>query len=447
MGESKRRKMAGLSAPRKLDTEALILRAKQHHHAKDRQTAAILYQQVLSDTPDHPEGNQLFGLVLIETGQFDLGIGYLKRAITLQPEDPVFRFNLGRAYLLLGEPEQAIRNFVDAATLQPDYALAHYNHAATLESIEQHEKAAQAFQQTIVADPHSPKPYAGLARMLYYLGRVPQAMEALERAISLDSSISGDGAMGCARAEVDGSLAQIARRQAARACGSSRLLQSAIEERELAIVDDFITSPFAYREWALSLDYLDRSHGAVNYPGIQTEPHLDNEMMRRICAAIGHDIKWSWPGNGSFRLSFAHSQAKSDIHVDEDSGRATYAGVLYLSLPEHCRGGTAFWRHRETGWDKAPSAEQARNSPYGTLREFQRRRIAAGGNVSFSELKQGRSDWDLVLEVPMRFNRLILYRSDYFHCISDVFGDTKQDARLVQLFFFERWETSVAFHS
>lgn len=353
----------------------------------------------------------------------------------------MFRFNLGRAHLLLGDPEQAIRSFADAATLKPDYALAHYNHAATLESMGQYEKAAKAFQQTIAADPQLPTAHAGLARMFYYLGQVPQASEASERAINLDPSISGDGAMGCARAKLDRGLAQIARQQAVLTCGSP-LLKSAIEERELAVVDDFISDPLAYREWALSLDYLDRSHGAVNYPGIQTKPHLDSEMMRRICDSVGRDIKWSWPDNGSFRLSFAHSRAKSDIHVDEDSGRATYAGVLYLSLPEHCRGGTAFWCHSETGWVKAPSLEQARESLYGTFGEFQRRRISAGGNVSFSELKQGRGDWDWVLEVPMRFNRLILYRSDYFHSISEVFGDTKQNARLVQLFFFERWETN-----
>lgn len=68
MGESKRRKIAGLSAPRKLDTEGLILRAKQYHQTKDHRAAAALYQQILAGTPDHPEANQLFGLVLMETG-------------------------------------------------------------------------------------------------------------------------------------------------------------------------------------------------------------------------------------------------------------------------------------------------------------------------------------------------------------------------------------------
>jgi Flp pilus assembly protein TadD len=442
MGESQRRKIAGLSVPKSRDTDGLILRAKQHHLAKDHHAAAAIYQQILSLTPDHPEANQLFGLVLIEIGQYDLGVGYLKRAITLHPNDPVFRFNLGRAHLLAGDPEQAIRNFTEAATLKPDYALAHYNRAATLESMDQHEKAAEAFQLTIAADNQLPKAHAGLARMLYYLDRVPEAKQALECAIRLDTTISADGAMGCAHTNVDRNAVAIAQQQTLRACGNSPSLLNALQQRELAIVDDFILDPLPYREWALSLDYLDRSHGAVNYPGIQTKPHLSEEIMRRICDAIGRDIKWSWPDHGSFRLSFADSKAKSDIHIDEDSGRPIYAGVLYLSLPEYCQGGTAFWRHRETGWDKAPSADEARKSPYRTLKEFQRRRISNDANVSFSDLKQGRGDWDLVLEVPMRFNRLILYRSDYFHSISEVFGDSKQNARLVQLFFFERWKSS-----
>jgi hypothetical protein len=65
------------------------------------------------------------------------------------------------------------------------------------------------------------------------------------------------------------------------------------------------------------------------------------------------------------------------------------------------------------------------------------REVAAGGSKAFSDLTQGRDQWDMLFEVPMRFNRLIVYRSDYFHAIGRVFGSGLPDGRLTQLFFFE----------
>jgi hypothetical protein len=39
--------------------------------------------------------------------------------------------------------------------------------------------------------------------------------------------------------------------------------------------------------------------------------------------------------------------------------------------------------------------------------------------------------------VPMRHNRMVIYRGDFFHSIGEVFGSKMDDGRLVQLFFFE----------
>ena len=45
--------------------------------------------------------------------------------------------------------------------------------------------------------------------------------------------------------------------------------------------------------------------------------------------------------------------------------------------------------------------------------------------------------WEPVLELPMRFNRLIIFRSDFYHAVTELFGTTVDDGRLVQLFHFE----------
>ena len=37
----------------------------------------------------------------------------------------------------------------------------------------------------------------------------------------------------------------------------------------------------------------------------------------------------------------------------------------------------------------------------------------------------------------MRFNRLVVFRSDFFHAITELFGDRAENGRLVQLLHFE----------
>ena len=444
MGESRRKRLAGFVAPTGPDLPALMARAKLHQHSRELAPAVALYQAVLQADPAHAEASHFLGLAILELGQYEIGVGHIQRSITLAPHEPLYHYNLGRARLLAGAPAEALASFAEAARLKPDYALAHYQRATILEALGELDAAAAAFRAAANADPALLLAQVGLARLLYRLDDIPEAMAALERAARLDPKVLDDGRIGFAHASADPGVPLGAREAARIACRSAwpghatQAIDAAVDARELAVVDDFLDDPIAYRDAALALHFADRSHAAVNYPGIQTRPQVSLALMQRLADTLGRDIKWGWPDNGSFRLSFANSQAKSDIHVDDAQGRPTYAGVLYLSLPEHCAGGTSFWRHRTTGWEHAPSQAEAEAAGFRSFDDFERRRLSGLVNTDFAQIVKGRDKWEQVLEVPMRFNRLILYRAEYYHSISAVFGDANENARLVQLFFFER---------
>ena len=44
--------------------------------------------------------------------------------------------------------------------------------------------------------------------------------------------------------------------------------------------------------------------------------------------------------------------------------------------------------------------------------------------------------WELVDRIGNVYNRLVLYRADLFHSSLDYFGNSKEDGRLFQTFFF-----------
>lgn len=197
--------------------------------------------------------------------------------------------------------------------------------------------------------------------------------------------------------------------------------------RTVIIVDDFLDNARELRRAALSLDYP-AEHGGVfpgrnsavriNIGGLAEEvSHIVDEPLRPINPPMSH---------AKFRLTLASDVGRGKIHVDN----AHWSGILYLSRPEDCRGGTDFFRHIRTGTDRAPTGpEQLRAHGYSSSEEMLTDIVAADG--------MDETRWERTMQVPMRFNRLVLLRPWLWHTAGPGFGDTPENGRLVYLLFFE----------
>lgn len=449
MGEARRRQSAGTPAPLASTAVAALLaqaRALQQRSAS-ADALPLLWQAIALDPAD-AEAQHLCGQLLVDLGQAALGLQHLQRSIALAPplapQRADWRINLARLHLALGQPQDARVQLQAALAAQPGHATALFQLGAVCEALGDAAAAADAFLAAAQADPAHALAHLGAAGQLYLLDRLPEAVASQQRALALQPALRADGVIGFAHAPGPAPDMQTRAAHAAALChavpgaATPALLQHAVADSELLVVDDFLADPVAWRNQALALDFLPASaHRHGNFPGQQTlGGHAPAHMLQRICTLLGQHLKWHWPSHGALRISAAGSLARSDIHVDHGDSRVAYAGVLYLSLPAHCQGGTSFWRHRETGWFRSPTPAQAAASRFGSLRGFMQ--AQAGGDArGFDQLSQGRAQWDKLFEVPMRFNRLIVYRSDCFHGISQVFGAGLADARLAQLFFFE----------
>jgi hypothetical protein len=130
--------------------------------------------------------------------------------------------------------------------------------------------------------------------------------------------------------------------------------------------------------------------------------------------------------HGYFRLTYHNDSRGSDIHIDTGN---VWAGVLYLTLPEHCKGGTEFYRNKQYGTDHAPLRDEDLKI-YSARDRFEVLQKTTGAHG------RDRGKWERTTTLPMKFNRLVLFRSWYWHTAGELFGDTPENARLVQLFFF-----------
>ncbi len=194
------------------------------------------------------------------------------------------------------------------------------------------------------------------------------------------------------------------------------------------IVDDFVANPHDLRRQALSLGY-DRADkpAQANFPGITSARALPIPGLDDFASRIAGMKLVGAPGtlHGHCRLTLRGDRGQSGVHCDP----AAWSGILYLSLPEHCRGGTDFYRHRRTGLDRVPPTLDG---------------VAAAGYPTGDALiadvvnrdTRKPSAWEKSFTAPMRFNRLILFSPWLFHNSAAGFGAGPDDGRLVYLMFF-----------
>jgi Family of unknown function (DUF6445) len=191
----------------------------------------------------------------------------------------------------------------------------------------------------------------------------------------------------------------------------------------LLIVDDFLDNAQELREAGLRLQY---PVVQGNYPGRNSAQAVQLEGLEEEVSRLVGEPLIPAPGqaHGKFRISLAGDVGKARVHVDASH----WSGILYLSRPEDCRGGTEFFRHIPSHTDRgAYNDAEAQAMSYPTAKQMM-------ADILEDTLDESR--WELTMRVPMRFNRLVLLRPWLWHSAGENFGSTMQDGRLVYLMFF-----------
>lgn len=185
------------------------------------------------------------------------------------------------------------------------------------------------------------------------------------------------------------------------------------------ILDNFYVDPFETREFALKQEFGVKG----NYPGNRTQSFYNQSVFDVIQNAVftagGKITRWDTDQyTGSFQ--YTTSRDRSWIHADQTT---TWAGVCYLTPNAPLSAGTGLFRHTPTGLESAP------RNPDGSYNKELLDRVYLDS--------QDMTKWELTDRLANKFNRLVLYRGDFFHMSLDYFGQDINDGRLFQTFFFD----------
>ena len=182
------------------------------------------------------------------------------------------------------------------------------------------------------------------------------------------------------------------------------------------IVDDFYNNVDEVRAFALGQEFGARG----NYPGQRTAPFITDstkDLIQNIIRPFAGNVTW-WGDDSTGAFQYTLASDRTWIHSDHTTN---WAGVVYLTPDAPLSAGTGLFKLKENGlrgWkDYEHTEEENRNAIHHTY-------------------SQDYTKWEMVDRIGNVYNRLALYRGDLFHVSLDYFGNTKENGRLFQLFFF-----------
>ena len=176
------------------------------------------------------------------------------------------------------------------------------------------------------------------------------------------------------------------------------------------VVDNFYKDPDTIRRFALSCEF---QHHPKNHKGQRTdECYRFKGLKERFEQILGRRIRnWENYGtNGCFQYCVGGDQLV--YHTDTQQ----YAGVLFLTPDAPVQTGTSLFRSKYTNRMKVLLEDHDKVFVGGFLDPTQFERVDTVGNI---------------------YNRLVLFDAQILHAATEYFGNSKDNGRLFQLFFFD----------
>ena len=116
------------------------------------------YNYILSVEPDNAECHNYLGYLLWQLDKNDEAVEAYNRAIALNLDNPIAYNNLGVIYLdEKCQLKKALEMFEQAVALKPDYTLARFNVARTLEALGQTAGAAKVYTEALALNAENPE--------------------------------------------------------------------------------------------------------------------------------------------------------------------------------------------------------------------------------------------------------------------------------------------------
>ncbi len=171
-------------------TQAQVPDALKHaiafHQRGQFAQAKALYEGVIQAQPRHFQALHLLGLIAAQTGNPEVALGLIERAIEITPDNPDFHINMGNVLRTLRQFEAALASYGNAIAIKPDYAQALCNRGVVLQELSQFQAAVDSYDQAITLSPGLVEAHSNRGVALLELQQLDAAVASCDRAIALN---------------------------------------------------------------------------------------------------------------------------------------------------------------------------------------------------------------------------------------------------------------------
>ena len=192
--------MAVQLAPTNAEAHARLARARDWQGRYDE--ALMSAQQSITFDPNYAEGHAFLAEVYLDLGQSAQADAMANKALQLDPNNA--EAHRSKAFILAAQNnlDGAIKEAERAAQLEPTLWVRFDDLATMLRLIGDHSQAAMFYQRAIDLRPKAAS-YTGMGLSYIELGQLPQALTALQSAVTLDPTYAqGQGALGLVYAQM-----------------------------------------------------------------------------------------------------------------------------------------------------------------------------------------------------------------------------------------------------
>ena len=130
------------------------------------------------------------GIALTEANRPNEAIPLFRRALVIEPENPLLWFNLGIAQQKTGEYEEAIESFHRAIMIDDNLAGAWVSIGLIYYEMEHFELAEECYKSALIRDKNDPKTWNNLGVLYFTGGNFEDARLSFEEAVHLSPHYS-----------------------------------------------------------------------------------------------------------------------------------------------------------------------------------------------------------------------------------------------------------------
>jgi tetratricopeptide (TPR) repeat protein len=142
------------------------------------------YEEVLRSAPKHFDALHLLGVLALQTGRPERGVGLIAKAIEINPNVAGVHSNLANGLKDLNRLDEALASYGSAIALKPDYAEAYNNRGIALQGLNRLDRALADYEKAIALKPDYAEAYNNRGVILQALNRSDEALASFDKAIA-----------------------------------------------------------------------------------------------------------------------------------------------------------------------------------------------------------------------------------------------------------------------